>query len=77
MARADRFVRTLPELKRQYPAPLAHADLRYPEGYAVKLRGLTTLQDGQKAPVIKKPVVAKPAPAHSTPANNKPLSSTR
>lgn len=77
VARADRFVRTLPELKRQYPAPLAHADLRYPEGYAVKLRGLTTLQDGQKAPVIKKPVVAKPAPAHSTPANNKPLSSTR
>lgn len=77
LARADRFVRTLPELKRQYPAPLAHADLRYPEGYAVKLRGLTTLQDGQKAPVIKKPVVAKPVAAHSAPANNKPSSSTR
>ena len=77
LARADRFVRTLPELKRQYPAPLAHADLRYPEGYAVKLRGLTTLQEGQKAPVIKKPVVAKPPAAHSVSANNKPSSSTR
>ncbi|MBI3383790.1 MAG: hypothetical protein HY019_17440, partial [Aquabacterium sp.] len=59
------------------PAPLAHADLRYPEGYAVKLRGLTTLQEGQKAPVIKKPVVAKPVAAHNAPANNKPSSSTR
>jgi len=77
LARADRFVRTLPELKRQYPAPLAHADLRYPEGYAVKLRGLTTLQDGQKPPVIKKPVVAKPVAAHNAPANNKSSSSTR
>ena len=77
LARADRFVRTLPELKRQYPAPLAHADLRYPEGYAVKLRGLTTLQEGQKAPVIKKPAVAKPVAAHSAPVNNKPSSSTR
>lgn len=57
VTRADRFVRTLPELKRQYPEPLAHADLRYPEGYAVKLRGLVTLQDGQKAPAPKKPVV--------------------
>lgn len=44
VARVDRFVRTLPELQRQYPAPLSHADLRYPEGYAVRLRGLTTSQ---------------------------------
>lgn len=44
--RVERFVRTLPVLQRQYPAPLKHADLRYPEGYAVKLRGMTTLQDG-------------------------------
>lgn len=77
LARADRFVRTLPELKRQYAAPLAHADLRYPEGYAVKLRGMTTLQEGQKPPAPKKPVVAKSVAAHSAPAGNKPLSSTR
>ncbi len=61
-ARAERFVRTLPSLQRQYPAPLLHADLRYPEGYAVKLRGMTTLQDG--AP-------SKPAPVR------KPETSTR
>lgn len=42
LARADRFVRTLPEVHRQYPAPLSYADLRYPQAYAVKLRGVTT-----------------------------------
>jgi cell division protein FtsQ len=62
-ARAERFVRTFPELRRQYPAPLAHADLRYPEGYAVKLRGLTTWQDGApKPPIARKPKA--PAAAH-------------
>jgi len=54
--RIQRFVRTLPELHRQYPAPLAHADLRYPEGYAVRLRGVTTLQDGASKPgTLRKP----------------------
>jgi len=60
--RTERFVRTLPTLQHQYPAALMHADLRYPEGYAVKLRGMTTLQDG---------VSAKPALAP------KPVSPTR
>jgi cell division protein FtsQ len=70
LARTDRFVRTLPELQRQYPAPLHHADLRYPEGYAVKLRGTTTLQDGAPKPhPVRKPV--------SKPTANKPSSSTR
>ena len=54
LARAERFVATLPELRRHYPAPLSQADLRYPQGYAVKLRGLTTLQDGVARP--KKPL---------------------
>lgn len=48
--RVQRFVRTLPELNRQYPSPLAHADLRYPEGYAVRLRGVTTLQEADGKP---------------------------
>ncbi|MEY4763601.1 MAG: hypothetical protein RI907_274 [Pseudomonadota bacterium] len=48
VARAERFVRTLPEVQRTWPAPLSYADLRYPEGYALKLRGLTTLQDPAK-----------------------------
>ncbi|MBP7131934.1 MAG: cell division protein FtsQ/DivIB [Aquabacterium sp.] len=50
IARAERFAATLPELRRHYPAPLSQADLRYPQGYAVKLRGLTTLQDGAAPP---------------------------
>ena len=50
LARAERFVATLPELRRYYPAPLSQADLRYPQGYAVKLRGLTTLPDGAAPP---------------------------
>lgn len=62
LARVERFVRTLPEFKRQYAAPLYHADLRYPEGYAVKLRGTTTL-----------PV----AEAVNPPRSNKSPSSTR
>lgn len=56
IARADRFVRTLPEVHRQYPAPLAYADLRYPQAYAVKLRGVTTLQEGVSKPPARKPI---------------------
>jgi cell division protein FtsQ len=64
VARTERFVRTLPELRRQYPAPLSHADLRYPEGYAVKLRGLSTWQDGASKPQIpRKPTAPKAAAA--------------
>ncbi|HYR26655.1 MAG TPA: cell division protein FtsQ/DivIB [Aquabacterium sp.] len=43
LARTQRFVDSLPALMREYPAPLSYADLRYPEGYAVRMRGLTTL----------------------------------
>ena len=54
--RARRFVRTLPELQRHYPDPLAYADLRYPEAYAVRLRGTTTLLEDPKKPgVARKP----------------------
>lgn len=54
--RARRFVRTLPELQRHYAGPLAYADLRYPEAYAVRLRGTTTLLDDPKKPgVVRKP----------------------
>ena len=54
--RTQRFVRTLPALQRDYPGPLSHADLRYPEAYAVKLRGTTTLQDDLNKPgVARKP----------------------
>ena len=59
VARAERFVRTLPQLRRQYTAPLAYADLRYPQGYAVRLKGLSTLQQVSSAP--------KPGNAAQTP----------
>lgn len=76
LARAQRFVRTLPELKRRYPAPLSHADLRYPEGYAVKLRGTTTLQEASGKPLAaRKPL---PPANNTTPANpSRSVNSTR
>lgn len=55
LERTQRFVRTLPQLQRQYGQPLAYADLRYPKGYAVKLRGLTTFQDVSGMPAAGKP----------------------
>ena len=56
---ATRFVQTLPALQRQYPAPLEQADLRYPQGYAVKLRGTSTWADAASKP--KPPPVRKPS----------------
>jgi len=61
LARVERLVRTLPEVHRTYPATLSYADLRYPEGYAVKLRGMTTLQD----------------PTHTQAGGPKPLAPTK
>ncbi|AWI54654.1 cell division protein FtsQ [Aquabacterium olei] len=59
LARGARFVQTLPALQRQYPAPLEQADLRYPQGYAVKLRGTSTWADAASKP--KPPPVRKPS----------------
>lgn len=42
LARAARFVRTLPEVTARWRAPLEYADLRHTDGYAVRLRGVTT-----------------------------------
>lgn len=75
IARAQRFVRTLPELKRRYPAPLSYADLRYPEGYAVKLRGTTTSQEVLKPGAVRKPL---PPSNNKTPATpSRSVNSTR
>jgi cell division protein FtsQ len=41
-ARAARFVRTLPQVTSSYQRPLLAADLRHPDGYAVRLKGVTT-----------------------------------
>jgi len=42
-ARCARFVRTFGEVAARYPGrPLEHADLRHADGYALRLRGITT-----------------------------------
>lgn len=40
--RTERFVRSYPALAQTYGAPLVYADLRYAQGYAIKLQGLST-----------------------------------
>jgi cell division protein FtsQ len=55
LARTERFVRTLPQLQRQYGQPLEHADLRYPKGYAVRLRGLTAFAENSGGKTTGKP----------------------
>lgn len=43
LARCARFVRTFGEVAARFPKrPLAHADLRHVDGYALRLRGITT-----------------------------------
>jgi cell division protein FtsQ len=51
IARTRRFVSTLPELKRAYPQhPLLYADLRHNDGYAVRLKGISTTLDAAGKP---------------------------
>jgi cell division protein FtsQ len=63
IARAERFVRTLPQVRsRLGERPLRSADLRHDGGYAVRLVGVTTLPDpaaGAAAPAAP----ARPAQA--------------
>lgn len=46
MARMVRFTETLQQVTSRYPGAIRSVDLRYPNGYAMQLRGVTTLQDG-------------------------------
>jgi len=54
-ARTQRFVRTLTQVTERYRAPLEHADLRHADGYAVRLRGVTTQP-------VAAPAGSRPAP---------------
>ena len=48
-ARADqRFVATLTQVASKFGRNLESADLRYSNGYALKLKGVTTLDPGDK-----------------------------
>ena len=40
--RSDRFLRTLGQITGRFQRDLEHADLRHADGYAVRLRGITT-----------------------------------
>ncbi|MDO9314418.1 MAG: cell division protein FtsQ/DivIB [Burkholderiaceae bacterium] len=40
--RAEHFVGTLSQVTEQFQAPLVYADLRHRDGYALRLRGITT-----------------------------------
>jgi len=42
LERAQRFVGTLPQVVARYQRPLEYADLRHHDGYAVRLKGVTT-----------------------------------
>ncbi len=49
--RTQRFVATVPQVIALHQRPLVHADLRHHEGYAVRLKGIsTTLGPGEKTP---------------------------
>ena len=49
--RTERFIGTVAQMSRRYQRPVQYADLRYPEGYALRLKGVsTTLTAAEKAP---------------------------
>lgn len=43
LARTERFVATLTQVTSRYQRPLEYADLRHHDGYAVRLKGITTV----------------------------------
>lgn len=47
-ARVQRFVATVAQTSSKFDRNLESADLRYPNGYAIKLRGVTTVVAGSK-----------------------------
>jgi cell division protein FtsQ len=60
IARTQRFVGTLTQVTQRYQRPLEFADLRHHDGYAVRLKGITTTAPGD-ANAAKPAKPAKPA----------------
>ena len=54
VARTMRFVSTVRQVTSRYQRPLEYADLRHTDGYAVRLRGISTLIDAGDKPQKKK-----------------------
>lgn len=50
LARTAQFVATVGEVVARYERPLEYADLRHHTGYAVRLKGVSTLGPGEKPP---------------------------
>jgi cell division protein FtsQ len=50
VARSERFVRTYTQVAAKWRQPLEYADLRHADGYAVRLRGVSTTQPPGSAP---------------------------
>jgi len=42
LARTQRFVQTMPRVLAQYQRPLESADLRHADGFALRMKGVTT-----------------------------------
>lgn len=55
VARTARFVATVPEMTGRFQRPLAHADLRHTQGYAVRLKGVSTTAVAGDRPAPKTP----------------------
>ncbi|MDQ2779661.1 MAG: cell division protein FtsQ/DivIB [Pseudomonadota bacterium] len=61
--RTARFARTLDQVTARWQRPLEHADLRHIDGYAVRLRGVSTTPAPAEA--VSKHILRKPAPART------------
>ena len=62
LQRVQRFVRTLPQITQQYQRTaeaLEYADLRYPDGYALRLRGVTTVSREKALEMAKRQAALK------------------
>jgi cell division protein FtsQ len=56
LARCEQFVATVGQFTTQYQRPVQYADLRHRDGYALRLRGIsTTLSAAERAAVDPKP----------------------
>ena len=54
LARAARFVTTVDQVTSRYHRPLEYADLRHSDGYAVRLKGVSTTTDAASDKTSKK-----------------------
>ena len=55
-ARSQRFLTTLAQVSSRYGRELESADLRYSNGYALKIRGVTTVNPGDRTDKTTRPV---------------------